>query len=633
MKRTTSLLLLLALLAAIVTGCAKTDPPYVDGTAAGTGETTAAIAEGGHTDEDNDGTCDDCGIVVVISFDFFGLNDLHGKIDDTDTTPGVDELTTYLKAQYALNPNTVILSAGDMWQGSSESNLTKGNLTTEWMNEIGVVAMTLGNHEFDWSEADIEANLAIAEFPFLAINIFEKSTNALAPYCTPSVIVERGGLQIGIIGAIGDCYSSISGDKTTDLVFKTGEALTALVKDEAERLRQSGADLIVYAIHDGYDRSSSGTKTISQSDLSAYYDPSLSSGYVDLVFEGHTHQNYVLLDAYGVYHLQNGGDHRGISHAEVEINFANGGVRTTVAEFLPASTYSGLEDDPSIEALLLKYAEEINFAYRTLGRNSEKRSGAFLKALVAELYYRAGEEIWGDRYPIVLGGGYISVRSPGSLPVGDVNYAMLQSLFPFDNELVLCSISGADLRSRFLETTNENYYIFLGDGGQNIDPTATYYLVTDTYSSTYAPNRLTEIERYGSTLYARDLLAAYVEAGGLASQADRLPMPSELTSIPRIYEIGNALEDNASTEELYLVRGVIVSIDNTTYGNMTIRDDAGNTLYVYGVYSADGSVRYDGMADPPRVGDTVTLYAVVKKYVRSGNVTVELMNARLTEAA
>ena len=234
---------------------------------------------------------------------------------------------------------------------------------------------------------------------------------------------------------------------------------------------------------------------------------------------------------------------------------------------------------------------------------------------------------------IVLGGGYISVRSPSSLPVGDVNYAMLQSLFPFDNELVLCSISGADLRSRFLETTNENYYIYLGDGEQNIDPTATYYLVTDTYSSTYAPNRLTEIERYGSTLYARDLLAAYVEAGGLASQADRLPMPSELTSIPRIYEIGNALEDNASTEELYLVRGVIVSIDNITYGNMTIKDDAGNTLYVYGVYSADGSVRYDGMADPPRVGDTVTLYAVVKKYVRSGNVTVELMNARLTEAA
>ena len=629
MKRTLSLLLLLALLSAAITGCITSDPPREDNTTESKNEITdTVVATEGHTDEDDNGRCDDCDTVVVISFDFFGLNDLHGKISDTDTTPGVDELTTYLKAQYAENPNTVVLSAGDMWQGSSESNLTKGLLTTEWMNEIGLVAMTLGNHEFDWSEEDIEANLAIAEFPFLAINIFEKSTNALAPYCTPSVIVEKSGLQIGIIGAIGDCYSSISGDKTTDLFFKNGDELTALVKEEATRLRQNGADLIVYAIHDGHDRSSSGTKTVSAGDLSAYYDPSLSDGYVDLVFEGHTHQSYVLLDGYGVYHLQNGGDHRGISHAEVQINFANGGVKTTSAEFLPAATYTALQDDPIVEALLLKYEEEINFAYHSLGRNSEKRSGAFLKSLVAELYYRAGKEIWGDRYPIVLGGGYISVRSPGSLAVGDVNYAMLQSLFPFDNELVLCSISGADLRSRFLETTNENYYIYLGDIG-SIDPDATYYIVTDTYSSTYAPNRLTEIERYGSTLYARDLLAAYVQAGGLTADADRQPIPTELTSIPRIYEIGNALADNESTEVMYLVKGVIVSIDNTTYGNMTIKDTEGNTLYVYGVYSENGSTRYDGMSAPPAVGDTVLLYAVVKKYVSRGNVTVELMNARL----
>jgi hypothetical protein len=62
---------------------------------------------------------------------------------------------------------------------------------------------------------------------------------------------------------------------------------------------------------------------------------------------------------------------------------------------------------------------------------------------------------------------------------------------------------------------------------------------------------------------------------------------------------------------------------------MTIRDDDGNTLYVYGVYNENGSIRYDGIPNPPKVGDTVLLCSVVKKYVNRGSVTVELMNARL----
>ena len=50
---------------------------------------------------------------------------------------------------------------------------------------------------------------------------------------------------------------------------------------------------------------------------------------------------------------------------------------------------------------------------------------------------------------------------------------------------------------------------------QNIDPDATYYIVTDTYTSQYASNRLTEIARFDEITFARDLLAEYIKAGGL----------------------------------------------------------------------------------------------------------------------
>jgi hypothetical protein len=88
-----------------------------------------------HIDANDDGDCDDCGITVLIALDLYAINDLHGKFADGDTHPGVDELTTYLKAAIAADDSAILLSSGDTWQGSSESNLTRGLILTDWMNE------------------------------------------------------------------------------------------------------------------------------------------------------------------------------------------------------------------------------------------------------------------------------------------------------------------------------------------------------------------------------------------------------------------------------------------------------------------------------------------------------------------
>lgn len=472
-----------------------------------------------HADDDANNLCDECGLSVLVYVDFYVVNDLHGKIVDGESQPGVDELTTYLKNAKMRDDYIITLSTGDMWQGSAESNMTKGLLTTEWMNELGFVAMTIGNHEYDWGEEYIEANQELAEFPFLAINIYDRDTNQLVDYCQPSVVVEAGELQIGIIGAIGDCYSSISADKVEDIYFKVGNELTELVKAESERLRAEGADCIVYALHDGYGQSESNP-AIPSSQIKSYYDVALSNGYVDLVFEGHTHQGYILQDEHGVYHLQHRGDNSGgISHVELAINFVNSSVKVNIARLVENSSYENLADDAIVEELLEKYEEQLAPAYEVLGTNGTYRSGDYLRQVVANLYYEAGMERWGDEYDIALGGGFISVRNPYKLPAGDVEYSQLQSLFPFDNELVLCSIKGSDLLSRFFNSKHEDYFIAYGDYGasirNNIDPNGTYYIVTDTYSSLYGPNHLTEVARYDGGVYARDLLAEYVKNGGL----------------------------------------------------------------------------------------------------------------------
>lgn len=586
-----------------------------------------------HIDEDGNEACDRCGLIVgkietpvYVTIDLFAINDLHGRFRDSDNQPGVDELTNYLAGTG--NP-TLVLSSGDMWQGTFESTLTRGALMTDWMNRVGFVSMTFGNHEFDWGLNAIRDNREKAEFPFLAINVYADETGEIAPFCQASVIREIDGARIGIIGAIGDCYSSISGDVTGGYYFKVRDELTALVKAEAKRLREEeGCDLIIYSLHDGYESNEQGVKQVSKTDLSGYYDTVLSDGYVDIVFEGHTHRSYILRDEYGVRHLQGGAENRGISHAVITFDTANGWRNIDKTEIVGNTTYEKAEPDSTVYDLLDNYPSIKEEENRVLGYNDYVRDSDEVTDLVAQLYLNTGIQEWGETYKIVLGGGYLKLRNPYSLPAGTLTLPDLCSILPFDNQLVLCSVGGYDLRQKFFETENSAYHIAYGDYGNEIRAKLArgeglndrYYIVVDTYTSSYVYNHLTEVARYQDGVYARDLLADYIRAGGLTTRGDA---GYTLTPLAEILEIGEALAVGEKTARVYYVRATIQSVESDTYGNLYLTDDAGNVLYVYGV--SENGTRYDSITDPPLAGDTVILCGRILNY----NGTVELYQANL----
>ena len=527
-----SFLLLVALLASSLFACFDEDvgftSPYPNNTTQQDGSSTSASGSssarpttptkpsgttgGGnvnpddeHYDVDNDGYCDNCSIDVVETLDFYNFNDLHGKLEDTDSQPGIDELTTYLENRVGVDEHTIFLSSGDMWQGGSASNATHGKIITDWMNYLGFEAMALGNHEFDWGQDAIRVNEELAEFPFLAINIYDNATGKRVDYCDASVMIERGGCKIGIIGAIGDCYSSILSEMTKGIHFKVGNELTNLVKAESEKLRGEGADIIVYLLHDG--------TTYRDLTTDGYYDDSLSSGgYVDLVFEGHSHSYYIFRDDYNVPHLQGGGDNsKGMTHVEVEVNFANGNIEFNTTNYVQHSSCSSLEGSPAIDDLINKYWSEISWIYENLGYNSSFRSSSTIGSTVARLYYEAGIAKWGEEYDIVLAGGSINTRSPYDLSSGYVKYGDLQMLLPFDNALYLCSIKGSDLKSKFIN--NGDYYVYSKISTSQINDNQTYYIIADSWTALYAWAKCTPIEKYDETTFARDLLAQYIKDG------------------------------------------------------------------------------------------------------------------------
>ncbi|MBR4836341.1 MAG: bifunctional metallophosphatase/5'-nucleotidase, partial [Clostridia bacterium] len=504
MKKILPFIILLLMMLAI-TSC-NLLPGYSDNPAGGNQPDGSDCVSGEHLDQDDDKYCDVCNEYVVVVVDFYVLNDLHGKFCVTDKQPGVDEIGTYLEKMSSKDDHIVVMSSGDMWQGTAESNLTHGNIVTEWMNELGFVSMTLGNHEFDWGQEAIRNNLAIAEFPFLAINVYDVATDTLVDYATPSVMIERGDIKIGIIGAIGDSYSSVSSDMVEGITFKVGNNLTNLVKAEADKLRAEGADLIVYSLHDGYEDSKSGTTNVSANALSSYYNSVLSSGYVDLVFEAHTHQSYTLIDNKGVYHLQGGGENQGLSHVEIEVNYANGNNKVSEAGVVRSSTYGNLADHEATEAIEDKYSDILDFAFSPLGTVSTKQNSNAVADYVAELYLEVGLDRWSD-YDIVLGGGFLKTRSPYDLAAGEVTYADILSLLPFDNRIVLCSLPGHKLKSQFINTSNSSYHIPYSEYGNSvlnrISDNETYYIVVDTYTAYYKYNGLTIVDFYDENVYAR----------------------------------------------------------------------------------------------------------------------------------
>ena len=122
------------------------------------------------------------------------------------------------------------------------------------------------------------------------------------------------------------------------------------------------------------------------------------------------------------------------------------------------------------------------------------------------------------------------------------------------------------------------------------------------------------------------------EAAEAMSPSDVPADPTTLTSIAEVLEIGAAKDHNTYTAEKYLVKGTIVSIDSnksgdglSEYGNMYIEDESGDSIYVYGLYSSDGSVRFDKMDPQPKVGDVVTVMGIVGQY----NDTPQIKNAWL----
>ena len=182
----------------------------------------------------------------LLTIDIVALSDFLGELEG-DTGTGAALLAAYMNDFKQRNPaGTLILDAGDAFQGSLLSTAFRGRPVIELMNAIGYDAMTVGNHEWDWGVEELLEVMEPARFPLLGANIC-LSSGERAPWAAPYHLIERSGLRIGIVG-----FTTIETLQVT-LKSKLKGYTICEARDIADEIfrevKNKGADIIVVLGH------------------------------------------------------------------------------------------------------------------------------------------------------------------------------------------------------------------------------------------------------------------------------------------------------------------------------------------------------------------------------------------------
>ncbi|HEV7797756.1 MAG TPA: metallophosphatase [Pyrinomonadaceae bacterium] len=133
-------------------------------------------------------------------------NDTHSQIDPLPANDrqypdkgGVARRATLVKRIRKENPNTLLIDAGDVFQGTPYFNFFKGEVEYKSMSLIGYDVGTLGNHDFDNGVDALAAAMKFANFDFVSSN-YDVTGTPLASRVKPYVVRVIGGVRVGLFG-------------------------------------------------------------------------------------------------------------------------------------------------------------------------------------------------------------------------------------------------------------------------------------------------------------------------------------------------------------------------------------------------------------------------------------------------
>lgn len=212
-------------------------------------------------------------------------NDTHARLDpipahavDHAGFGGIAKRANLVKQIRKMEKNTLLLDAGDVFQGTPWFDVYGGEVDLRLMSQMGYDAMAVGNHEFDNGLQEFAESAKHADFPILAANYSVLNTS-LNSTVSRFIVKEFSGYRVGIfglgIGLDGVVDPALYGNVQSRNPYVWAEGMVNSLR------RHHRCDLIICLSHLGYQYSDE--KRASDLKLAA------STSGIDLIIGGHTH--------------------------------------------------------------------------------------------------------------------------------------------------------------------------------------------------------------------------------------------------------------------------------------------------------------------------------------------------------
>jgi 5'-nucleotidase len=431
-------------------------------------------------------------------------NDTHGRVigddapgeDGKPVDDGVIGFARYkgvIDALKAANEDMVLaLDAGDATHGTNFATLSNGQSVIRLFNDMGIAAMGIGNHDFNYGFDDLQVMITEADFPLLAANVVKEGTTETV--FETNRIFEVGGIEIGVFGlATPETKVKSSPVNTEGLEFLDPAEVAAA---QVAELEEAGVGAIILLAHLGIDE---------ESEFTSKYVLDQVEG-IDLVIDGHSHHeipdgelyNDSLIVMAGSY-LENIG--------LVSMTFTDGELTETATEHIDFMEAQQYEADAELLASIAAIEEENErFTSVEVGElgvhlDGEREDVRSKETNLGNLITDSMLAATGADVVITNGGGIRASIEAGMITMGD-----LLTVLPFGNMVTVIDVTGADIKAalefgasdypnpagKFPHVANLTYELVSQDdetygvqnimvGGEPLDEAQSYTLATNDF--------------------------------------------------------------------------------------------------------------------------------------------------------
>ncbi len=397
-------------------------------------------------------------IAVATEVTILHTSDVHGRISPVEykgikNTGGFSRRVTFFNEMRASNKNVLVLDSGDYAQGSIYYRIFFGKASAKLLPYAKYDAIALGNHEFDNGEHVLKNMVKKSHTQYLSSNVHFKD-KYLQKAVKPYIVKEIEGEKYLIIGATTSSLANLSNTSYVTVTNPIDEIKNIISKVPY--------DYLIILSHCGFDEDKEIAKAIPEIDL-------ILGGHNHYFFNTPTYVNNTPIVQDGEF-----GARVGIIKFDKKLK-----------HYMYKNITPEIQSDKKIDAEIalldnhLKSVTEKIVAKTDITLFGIQSTIEHSQTNLGKLVLISMSKTFPEYDGVITNAG--SIRINRNLK-GNITYADVLEILPFDNDIVLVEIQGKYLKEILHQgqTTNRRYLQYYVKD-QNIDCNKTYKIITNSY--------------------------------------------------------------------------------------------------------------------------------------------------------